>query len=404
MHDMRAQGSQLVLIMSLAQAAGMLGFGVFPALLPGFIEQWSLSESQAGWLNGIFFAGYMVSVPLLVSLTDRHDARVVFLFASALSLAAMVGFALLAQDFWSALVLRALHGVGFAGAYMPGLKVLTDRLDDRNPSRAVAFYTASYSIGAGLSFYLAGVIDAALGWPWAFALLAAGSAIAFVLVVLSTAPQAPIPEDGTRLLDFRPILRNRRALAYMLAYALHTGELMAIGTWLVAFLSFSAALQADGAAGWSITAVAAVATVIALPASLLGNEGAIRFGRRRMVGVLMVCCAMLGCLTGFSATWPFWIVVALCLTYGAAQASDSASLTAGTVMSAEPGRRGATMAVHSFVGFGGGFLGPVVFGGALDLAGGRDQPFAWSMAFAAVALPTALGPLILRRLARPTAK
>jgi hypothetical protein len=35
----------------------------------------------------------------------------------------------LANGFWSALLLRALAGVGWAGAYMPGLKAIADRLD-----------------------------------------------------------------------------------------------------------------------------------------------------------------------------------------------------------------------------------------------------------------------------------
>jgi hypothetical protein len=35
------------------------------------------------------------------------------------------------------------------------------------------------------------------------------------------------------------------------------------------------------------------------------------------------------------------------------------------------------MGIFAFVGFSGGILGPVAFGTALDLAGGRTNPDAW---------------------------
>lgn len=79
---------------------------------------------------------------------------------------------------------------------------------------------------------------------------------------------------------------------------------------------------------------------------------------------------------------------------------DSATLTAGAVAVAEPGRRGATMAVHAAIGFGCAGIGPVVFGLVLDRAGGADDAFAWWIAFAALALVGLIGPLALT-LGRP---
>jgi hypothetical protein len=50
-------------------------------LLPQFIEAWSLTNTQAGWLAGITSAGYMFAVIPLVSLTDRQ----LYLASSVLS-------------------------------------------------------------------------------------------------------------------------------------------------------------------------------------------------------------------------------------------------------------------------------------------------------------------------------
>jgi len=57
-----------------AQMLAQLGAFALPALLPGYIERWALSKTEAGWLVGIFFAAYVVMVPVLVAFADRAGA------------------------------------------------------------------------------------------------------------------------------------------------------------------------------------------------------------------------------------------------------------------------------------------------------------------------------------------
>jgi hypothetical protein len=58
-----------------AEILGLAGYSLVPALLPQFLETWLLTSAQGGWLAGILFAGYMVAVVPLVSLTDVVPAR-----------------------------------------------------------------------------------------------------------------------------------------------------------------------------------------------------------------------------------------------------------------------------------------------------------------------------------------
>ena len=58
---------------------------LYLALLPQFIEDWSLTNTQGGWLAGSLFAGYMLAVLPLVSLTDRQPARRIYLVSGALN-------------------------------------------------------------------------------------------------------------------------------------------------------------------------------------------------------------------------------------------------------------------------------------------------------------------------------
>ena len=206
----------MVALMCLAEALGMLTFSTFPALLPTFLDAWDLSSTAAGTLSGLFFIGYMVAVPVLTALTDRIDARIVYLWSTVLTFAAAIGFAVLAEGFWSAAPLRILAGAGLAGTYMPGLKALTDRFEDeRLQTRAVSFYTSSFGVGAALSYLIAGEIDRIASWHWAFAVPGLGVVLAFAIAlrVLKPKPVTAPPAKALAFLDFRPVLKNREAMA-----------------------------------------------------------------------------------------------------------------------------------------------------------------------------------------------
>ena len=387
--------NRAVVVMCAAQACAQIGaFGV-AALIPTLIPAWSLSNTEAGWISGIYYAAYTLVVPLLSSLTDRVDPKRIYLGSVALTAVAFAGFAWVATGFWSALAFRALMGVGWAGSYMPGLKALSDVTDGPQQSRAVAAHAAAVGISGALSFGVAGAVNVRLGWQWALVPGALGAALAFALVLIGLPARPPRTSSGPRaaLLDFRPVLRNRSALAYSLAYCVHTWEMSALRAWVVTFLTFAAAQSAAGT--WVVLAPATVASVMGLLgvwASVWGNELAIRFGRRRFIlGTMFASAAMAGVI-GFSAALPYAGAAALILVYAMLIWSDSSSLTAGSAGSAEPGRRGATLAVHSTLGYAGGFLGPLALGAMLDLFGGPSV-LSWGIAFGHVTIALLLGTL-----------
>lgn len=387
--------SRGVVAVCAAQACAQIGAFAVAALLPTLIATWSLSNTEAGWLSGIYYAAYTLVVPLLSSLTDRVDPRRVYLGSVALTALAFAGFAWLATGFWSALACRALMGAGWAGSYMPGLKALSDLAEGPQQSRAVAAHAAAVGVSGALSFGVAGALGAAFGWRWALMPGAIGAATAFALVLVGLAPRPVRPPAGPRgaLLDFRPVLRNRSALAYSVAYCVHTWEMSALRGWVVAFLTFVAA-RAPGA--WIPLAPATVASAMGLlgvGASVWGNELARRFGRRRFILGTMLVSAALAAGIGFGAALPYAGAAALVLLYAVLIWSDSSSLTAGSAGSAAPGRRGATLAVHSTLGYAGGFLGPLALGAMLDLTGGASVR-GWGLAFAHVTVALLLGAVL----------
>jgi MFS family permease len=179
-------------------------------------------------------------------------------------------------------------------------------------------------------------------------------------------------------------------MAYAIAYCIHTLEMSALRGWGVAFLGYVAA--STGAAAASILSPAIIATGLGLIgtfASVAGNEAAIRYGRKRLIVTAMLASILIGATIGFLGSMSYALAAALLTVYGIVIWLDSSSLTAGTAGTAEPSRRGATLAVHSMLGYAGGFVGPLLVGWVLDLSGGMSQ-LGWGMSFLSVAMLMAL--------------
>jgi predicted MFS family arabinose efflux permease len=312
-------GKRLVAIVCIAQVLVQIGAFFWPALLPQLVLLWNLSNTEAGWITASFYGAYMLSVPVLVTLTDRLDPKRIYLFGVACTIAGHALFGLYADGFWSALWLRALSGLGWAGTYMTGVKLLADRVDAKLMSRAVTGHAASIGISGAVSFSCAGLLAQRYGWQAAFLVVAACAGAAWLLIALWVpGHKAPAlkSSDGGALFDFRPVLKNRSAMAYSIAYCVHTLEMNGLRGWGVAFLGYVAlSTGADSgvlAPAFVMTALGLIGTV----SSVVGNEAAIRFGRRKLVvfamaGSIVVACMVgllgsLSVLVGCAAAYGIW--------------------------------------------------------------------------------------------------
>jgi predicted MFS family arabinose efflux permease len=378
----------------MGQLGSLLPHVVVPSTLAAFlIPEWHLSGAQAGLLAGSGAAGYMCAVPVLATLTDRIDARKILIAGSALSAFGTLLFGLFATGLWSGALYNAIAGVGFAGAYMPGLKALTDRLASGDSSRAITLYTSSFSLGVGLSFLISQLVAEGWGWRAAFFVTAIGPLV-MLAVCLLLRPVEPKPAKGRALLDFGPVFQNTNAMGFILGYGAHCFELYGIRTWLVAFWTFVAMKNSETSILTPIV-VSVLFSVMAMPASILGNEFALRIGRHRAITAVMFSSALVAMLIGIFADSSPWFLLPLIMIYAVTTPADSGALTSGMAMAANPAYRGATMATHSTIGFGLSALGAWVVGVALDAAGGPLNPSAWMAAFSVLAAGIVIGPVAL---------
>ena len=387
----------------------MLGFSTYAALLPDLRDEWRLSNAEAGVVGGMFFAGYVTTVSLWTALTDRVDARRIYVAGSVVAAAGSAGFGFLVHGFASAVFFQAMLGVGIAATYMPGLRLLSDRVSGPHQSRYIAFYTSFFGIGTALSLAIAGLLAPQFGWRSAFIVSALGPLGAGALVL----SLRPLPAHGGDAMSWRSlfpvrswlrVLRDRASAGYTLGYMAHCLELFGSRAWMVAFLAFSASLHAGETFPWPAATIAAVVNLLAVPASILGNEVAVRIGRRRWILLVMAASGACGMLLAWTAPWHWALVLAMIVAYSMLVMAESGTLTAGLVAAAPADLRGAAMGLYSLLGFGGGLLGPIVFGSALDLAGGARSTSAWIVAYAAIGAGCLAAPIVARIAANPAAR
>ena len=380
--------------MLLAQTCALLGFACYATTLLSLQELWQLSNLQSGLIASAFFLGYMCAVPFATALTDRIDARKIYFVGGLLGFFSLLGMGYLADGFWSAALLMVISGAGLAGTYMPGLKILSDRIQQGELSRHISFYTAFFGIGTGLSYVFSGWILEAQDWQAVYRWISLGPLSAMLIVlffipaVKCTDQLSPLTlhwHDLFPIKTWRLVFHNREAAGYIFGYTTHSLELFASRSWLVAFFGFCA-LASGSDFFLAITTLAGIINFFGVPASIIGNEIAIRVGRKNWISFVMLASAVAGIALATASGQAWWLIVTLAIGHAIFIMADSATLTAGLVMSAPENIKGAAMGLYSLMGFSGGLLGPAIFGFVLDLMGSRTSQAAWIWAYGAIVI------------------
>lgn len=373
-------------VLSLALIANLVPLMTLPATLPQIMAAWDLNSNQAGWIGGVYFAGYAVAVPFLASATDHVDGAWLLTGSALLGAVTSLAFGFWAEGFIPALSLRFLGGIAIAGVHMPGLKMLTDRTSGSAQARGSAIYTSCYAAGNGLSFLIAGIISTRFGWRAAFIVGGVGPLLSILLIWLLPPVATRQREPGKPTFEMRSLLRNRELVAYIVAFAGNTWEVFSIRVWFVACLGWSLSLPGNALSLPALGVVAGTAALAGVPASIVVAEVATRLGRRRTIvytciGSVMVCLALAATSGG-----PIRIVLPLLILLQITSFADVGALAGGVVAAADPTRRGAALALYAVAGFAAGFLGPVLVGNALEVFGGIRSGTGWSAGFLVIAL------------------
>jgi len=282
---------------------------------------------------------------------------------------------------------------------MPGLKLLTDILPIKNQSRGTAFYTSSFSIGTALSFYLSGIFDSNYGWQFSFYINSLGPIFSLFLFILFIKKSSKKSSNKFNINHLINVLKNKKIIGYALTYFIHNIELFTFRSWIIIFLFFSLSLQINSNFNNFIqpATIAAIISLIAMPSSVIFNELTRFYKREKLLNIILYFAALTPILLGIFSNANFIFILILVFIYGIIIPADSSIITAGLISSTEPDYKGTAMGVHSFIGFSGAVLGPIIFGVLLDLGGGKNSYFFWLISFFSIGLIMLTGPLIIKK-------
>ena len=137
--------------------------------------------------------------------------------------------------------------------------------------------------------------------------------------------------SGLSSLDFRPVLRNPSAMGWIACYSTHNYELFAFRSWIVAYLAF--ALSGLDSGNIQPSLIVFVGVLLSMPASVIGNELSMRFGRTRIVNSIMGLSAVFAFLVGNSVGTTAPLLITIVLVYGCFVTGESASITTASKVS-----------------------------------------------------------------------
>ena len=361
----------------------LLPISSYVAALSLIEEEWDLTNTQAGVIYSAYLAGYAASALFVIPLTDRLGPRHILVGSAVVAVIAQLLFPIVAQDIASGTILRGIGGVAFVGVYVPGLRIIAERFSGGGRGAAMGlFVTAQYAAHSG-SLAITGALMAFFDWRDAYLLVSMVSfaSLPMTYLLLRDHGRGALMESSGRL-DLS-VLKNPPVRYLILGYSLHALQLYAVRVWLPVFLV--GVLVARGIDDAQAAVTAATVGGLALAAGaigpLMGGIISDRLGRTMSATAIFALSGACAWVIGWTVDIPWSLIILLGVVYGWAIAADSAIYQTGITEVANPMQLGSTMAVQSSIGFMGGVIGPILFGGILDVS---PEAVRWGIAFSAL--------------------
>ncbi len=264
-----------------------------------------------GLLGTAFFVTYMLSAPALGWLSDRFSRWVIIGIAVMLwSLAS--GASGLAATFGILLFTRVLVGIGEGGYGPAAPTILADLFPLSVRGRVLSVFFAAIPVGGALGYVLGGLINAHLGWRWAFYLVAPPGLLLGLLCFTQRDPRGRgkdrVQQARPTWSDYRALFHNRSYVINCFAQTAMTFALGGLAFWISAYLRFRGLPPSSTAIFGLITAVGGLLSTLTggLVADWLRPRHPGSYFSVSGIGMLIAAPLFVAMLfTPFPAAWGF---------------------------------------------------------------------------------------------------
>ncbi|MCM3125960.1 MULTISPECIES: MFS transporter [unclassified Mesobacillus] len=383
--------TRLLWTLSFAQFLAMQVWFNFSAVMPVVEREWGLSSTQSGIIVGFFHIGYVAAVFFYSFLSDRYNPKYSFMYGAMIAGLSGILFSVLAQGFWSALLLRFISGVGIAGIYVPGMKIVAQTSSDRARGAALGLFVGSLVVGSGFSLLVSGLFINLVGWKGVIFITSCSAILAASLIYFSRIPENIHIHNQRLSMALLKRVLTRRNLLVNISYTGHCWELYAMWAWIGPFMVYYFQTHSVANAISVGNFIGAFVVMIGGVASFIGGRMSDSFGRLKSIKLFIyisiACSLSIGWLTPTS----MWILLPLVFVYGFTIIADSPIYNTMITEISEPEITGIALGIQSVLGFSATIFSPMIFGMLLDY-------FNWGIAFTTIGVMTIITPISISML------
>ena len=303
--------AQWLLLMSLTLFAVLLPSFSYIAALSLIKEEWDLNNTQAGAIISAGLGAYAVAALVLIPMTDRLGPKRILLPAVAVSVAANVLFPLVARGMVTASLVQAAVGVGLAGTYMPGARVVSERFAAGGRGMAIGLFVTAFYAANSVSLVATGSLMGSVDWRDAYLVVALASTASVPMAYLALRDHRQDAASSSSGRLSLGVLGVRRVRYFVFGYTLHTAELFTARAWFPAFLVsvlVARGSEADGAAATAAT-VAGLVMAAGAVGPVMGGMISDRLGRVASASAIFALSGACSWAIGWMGGLPWGLIV-----------------------------------------------------------------------------------------------
>ena len=305
----------------------------YGTLLPGMLPALDISKAQAGVIYSSYFIIYMIFSPIMGSLSDKYDMRlIVSAFVTLMGAGAFL--MQFPTELWQACLFFAITGFGCAACWAP-IMALTQRWTSAHKrGLSLALVDAGSTIGVMTAGAIIPIIIAESGWRFGWRVLGIFAmclgVVNYILIrdrPASSSAKATMQKEGWKKhtgITYRQLLSDRRFWMIGLAYLFVGVSIQIPFTFLSTY-----AVQELGFSYESATRLITLIGVAGLVGKLTLGPFSDKIGRIRIMALcsllIMVACLGIAFSHGwilFPLTFIFGIGYGACWSLYAACAAD----------------------------------------------------------------------------------
>ncbi len=282
----------------LAFVAYAFGFQVVPPLMTAIVQEFSVSNAEAGLLMSfVLLPGIILSIPVSIAM-ERYGARV----TGGVALVCVVISSFMtatSNSFTALLIARLILGIGGSLILIVTPAIVPQWFSREELGRAMGIFTISMPIATIVAFPTAGTLAVTYGWRSAFYVSLAIGVVATIVYVL-VVRDGPMATRGGGLSGLSAF-KNAEVWKVGIIWLFFNGAILSFNTWAPTLLT-----TYKGFTPVEASFYASLLSWISLFAVPIYGTLSDRIGKRK---VFIVAGAALLCLTEVAAAYSSGIIL-----------------------------------------------------------------------------------------------